>query len=837
MLEEELKNRIAQRYFKKFDCAGIIKRIDFTVKSARTNGVHPDEYFLWAEAKQQPTDVYKMLTQLIVTIKQDAYNILPPKFVGCFDSEKIAFVEYNEVLPIYAVNDFNWSQTPSQVDDKSVATVKKIIDRKNVITFYYGKDDDEIRNFVEQNFIEGGSLLSTLIDKNNFIFVYQKWREMVMPSINADWDKLKANYGVYDRDFFLAELNIDDNNTTDLNDDEVAYPDFYITFNANSPTPYMMKRTDALRLDVLIPFKFRHGGIEKYAEFWKRYKRPPQNIYWNYIISRLDLLVPQDVRERKGAFFTPQIWVEKSQRYIADVLGDDWQENYYIWDCCAGTGNLLNGLSDKYKIFASTLDQQDVDVMKDRIKNGANLLESHVFQFDFLNDDFLPNDDTVETPHCDVSTHGKLPPDLYKIISDPEKRKRLVIYINPPYAEAGDAKQLSGSGKNKTDVAVTHKTYSKYLDKIGIAGRELFAQFFIRIYCEIPNCILAEFSTLKILQGPNFNDFRNVFKANLKKSFIVPANTFDNVKGKFPIGFFIWNCNESDIFKETKSTVYDENGSLMGEKVLSSNYGAKTLTDWMISTRNRPSNVILGFNYSAANDFQHNNYNRIETTKEQLPSPRGTIVTDSNLIESCIYIAVRHVIAATWLNDRDQYLYPNDGWKTDNDFQTNCFVWTLFNNNIQTKYGTNHWIPFSEMEVEARGLFDSHFMNDYITGRGVPCARSANGDLFSDGCELPQQNQLLERAQGTPLQFSETAQSVLSAGRDLWRYYHTMEDANTNASLVDIKEYFQGRNEKGTMNSTSNDPIYTSLLENLKTALRALGEKIKPKVYEYGFLR
>ena len=287
MLEEELKNRIAQRYFKKFDCAGIIKRIDFTVKSARTNGVHPDEYFLWAEAKQQSTDVYKMLTQLIVTIKQDAYNILPPKFVGCFDSEKIAFVEYNEVLPIYAVNDFNWSQTPSQVDDKSVATVKKIIDRKKVITFYYGKDDDEIRNFVEQNFIEGGSLLSTLIDKNNFIFIYQKWREMVMPSINADWDKLKANYGVYDRDFFLAELNIDDNNTTDLNDDEVAYPDFYITFNANSPTPYMMKRTDALGLDVLIPFKFRHGGIEKYAEFWKRYKRPPQNIYWEYIVSRL----------------------------------------------------------------------------------------------------------------------------------------------------------------------------------------------------------------------------------------------------------------------------------------------------------------------------------------------------------------------------------------------------------------------------------------------------------------------------------------------------------------------------------------------------------------------
>lgn len=87
------------------------------------------------------------------------------------------------------------------------------------------------------------------------------------------------------------------------------------------------------------------------------------------------------------------------------------------------------------------------------------------------------------------------------------------------------------------------------------------------------------------------------------------------------------------------------------------------------------------------------------------------------------------------------------------------------------------------------------------------------------------------------LQFGETAKSVLSAGRELWRYYHTMEDANPNASLYDIKEYFQGRNESGKMNASSNDPIYTSLLEQLKTALRALGEKIKPKVYEYGFLR
>jgi predicted RNA methylase len=90
----------------------------------------------------------------------------------------------------------------------------------------------------------------------------------------------------------------------------------------------------------------------------------------------------------------------------------------YIWDCAAGTGNLLAGLTNKYNVWASTLDSQDVEVMHDRIKNGANLLDDHVFQFDFLNDDF-----------------SKLPSPLQDIINNPEKRKKLVVYINPPYAE------------------------------------------------------------------------------------------------------------------------------------------------------------------------------------------------------------------------------------------------------------------------------------------------------------------------------------------------------------------------------------------------------------------
>ena len=808
MLEEQLKNEIAVKYFKKFICTDIIKRIDFTVRTAET------DYLLWAEAKQQPTDIYKMLAQLLITIKQDAYEINPPKFLGCFDNEKISFIEYYDVLPVFNLNDFNWTQTPSQVDDKTVANVKNTIDKNKIFTFFYDKDEYELKNFIAENFNGSGSLLSTFIDKNNFIFVYQKWRKAVMPFINADWETLKKNYSVYDRDFWLAELNIDDNGTADISDDKTVNEDFYITFSANEKKPYELLRKDGLGMEVSYKFGFKDGGKELYAEFWKLYKRPPKEEIWKYIISRLDLLVPQDVRERKGAFFTPQIWVEKSQEYIADVLGEDWQEEYFVWDCCAGTGNLLNGLKNKYRIFASTLDQQDVDVMKERIKNGANLLESHVFQFDFLNDDF-----------------SKCPQSLQDIIFDEEKRKKLVIYINPPYAEAGNAKKVTGTGEHKDGVARNNKVFDKYGNDMGTAANEVYALFLMRIYKELQRCKLCQFATLKALCASNFVKFRNIFQAKLNKLFVVPADTFDNVKGEFPIGFFIWNTEKKEKFVEITADVFNTKGENIGTKNIIAPLKGKLISDW-IRTYYDQKGIAIGYLSMNSTDVQRNKYINISSviSKHDFEKHMFAVISANNLIQISIYLTIRQCITPDWLNDRDQYYYANDGWKNDSEFQTNCLVYTLFHgqNRISCKQGTNHWIPFSESEVNAKEMFQSHFMKDFLDGKIK--AEKQNDGLFSDAATVETQN-------FASLQFTETAKSVMSAGKELWKYYHTKSDANPNASLYDIKEYFQGRNDKGKMNSSSTDPIYTDLLNALKNSLRLLGEEIKPKVYEYGFLR
>ena len=58
------------------------------------------------------------------------------------------------------------------------------------------------------------------------------------------------------------------------------------------------------------------------------------------------------------------------------------------------------------------------------------------------------------------------------------------------------------------------------------------------------------------------------------------------------------------------------------------------------------------------NDFQNQKLVYIINKKEQMPTPRGWWVTPTNINIMCIFLAVRKVIPATWLNDRDQFLYP-----------------------------------------------------------------------------------------------------------------------------------------------------------------------------------
>lgn len=797
--EEELKNKVARDYFYSFDNTQIIEEIDFSIAPKKEADKKDTEYFLWAEAKKgNKNDIYESFVQLILTIgkKRVFDKHLPPPFLGAFDAEKIAFIQYYKVLDVFNQNDFNWNVTPSDHNTKEFKQLYNLVENtlKNESCIYKFDDDErELKEFIRVNFTAGKTSLSKVqIDKNNFVNIYSKWLNSVKGSISVDWDRAKS-FGIIDADFYLADL-LSENNLT------------------LKEKLYVILKTDHYELDRKIDDMGLASSKEAYFydkqkshnEFWKRYQRPPKSEYWDYIIERRDLLVPQDIRERKGSFFTPQIWVEKSQEYIAEVLGENWQEEYYIWDCAAGTGNLLAGLTNKYNIWASTLDKADAEIMKERVKNGANLLENHIFQFDFLNDEF-----------------DKLPEDLRRIVEDEESRKKLVIYINPPYAEAASTGTISGTSKNKSKVATENNIVKKYKKIMGASSNEIFAQFLIRIYKEIPNCIIAEFSKLKVIQSPNFKDFRNIFLAKLEKMFVVPADTFDNVKGKFPIGFFVWNTLKKEIIDSYLYDIYDENQIFIGNRKIYSYSNCKYINDWYKNFYDNSSEEI-GIMNTRGNDFQNYNYIRISSDNNH---NHTNIITKNNLLQSCIYLSVRHCIEADWLNDRDQFLYPKNTWEDDTEFQNDCVAFTLFHsqNRISSEQGVNHWIPFTENELNAKDSFSSHFMTDFLSGK---IKKTADDSLFSSGTKS-----------SYPLKFSSEANAVFEAGLSLWKYYHSFDLINVNASYYDIRAFFQKFNDKGRMNPTSKDETYNSLLACLKSKMDILAQKIAVKVYEHGFLK
>ena len=341
---------------------------------------------------------------------------------------------------------------------------------------------------------------------------------------------------------------------------------------------------------------------------------------------------------------------------------------------------------------------------------------------------------------------------------------------------------------------------------------------------------------MKNLQSPNFSDFRKEYRAKLEKIFIVPADTFDNVKGQFPISFQIWDGAKQEDFKQINADIYNEEGSFLNVKNISSYDNRNFINEWIISTRNRGTEKNIAYISCKGNDFSNTNYIFIINNKEQLPHPRGSWVTDKNLIEIAIYFSVRHCIPATWLNDRDQFLYPINGWQTDIDFQTNCLAYTLFHgqNRISSAEGANHWIPFTEQEVNAPARFTSHFMTDFIAGK-LHTQTLKEQNLFTlSGQEDPYSANPYIPTQ--PLQFTSEAQAVFQAGKALWQYYFTQPNPNPNASLYDIREHFQGRNEKGKMNNKSEDETYNRLIANLRQALATLAKAIEPKVYQYQFL-
>ena len=228
--------------------------------------------------------------------------------------------------------------------------------------------------------------------------------------------------------------------------------------------------------------------------------------------------------------------------------------------------------------------------------------------------------------------------------------------------------------------------------------------------------------------------------------------------------FFIWDTKKKEIFSEIAADVFNEKGLFTDNKNIYSYDNEKgRINDWL-KIHKINSTTFSGVMMGDAPDFQNNNYVSI---LNNVGKRHGIyfLINEANINIASIYLAIRHCIEATWLNDRDQFLFPNNGWQNDSEFHNDCLTFALFHsqNKITSSEGTNHWIPFTEHEVNAQAKFESNFMTNFIKGK---IKQEVTNDTLFEKTKTEDQK---------PLVFSEEATAVFDAGRELWKYYHAQK--------------------------------------------------------------
>lgn len=458
---------------------------------------------IWIEAKDKgTTSTYAMFTQLLhyVQVALNKGEYLPP-LLAVIDTEKAAIMKTADVLPFLKKKTIKWGKSASQFPKDALDQVSAFIGTY-FVGFKISTHGDEFIETVKAA-IKSGDIIRTQITPDNLKQVFDKWVDMIGREIK---DVPEDKYAL----LFFADIMSDGTYSTH------EYLTAKLAHINNQPT---------FILDGKI---YELGNKEGYRQFWAIYHRPPQEEYRNYLLERRDSLIPYDERSFKGAYYTPLHVVDRAYDKLTEVLGKNWQRDYIVWDMCCGVGNLEVKHSNPRNIFMSTLDQPEVDVMH----ATKTCVAATRFQYDYLNDDI------TDDGQIDYSLTNKIPEELRKVMGG---GKKILVLINPPYAEAANSQGNEG----KTDVVKTRIGALMQNQDYGYASRELFVQFMARITKEMPKATLAMFSTLKYVNAPNFEKFREAWNAQYLGGFIVHSKAFDGLKGNFPIGFLVWKTNNT----------------------------------------------------------------------------------------------------------------------------------------------------------------------------------------------------------------------------------------------------------------------------------------------------
>jgi len=546
------------------------------------------------------------------------------------------------------------------------------------------------------------------------------------------------------------------------------------------------------------------------------------------LVATLDRLIDDTTRRTQGEFFTPTAFVDLAHKYIGDTFGKNWKDEYVVWDCAAGTGNLTRDYRFK-ELYCSTLHQSDLDSSQQYNKNAVK------FQYDFLNDDMDPEY---------VNEFGwKMPEGLVDAI---QGGKKILFLINPPYAAS-----TGGKIRNNSSQTLVGKDMSD--NKFGLASKQLTTQFLYRI-SQIPNAHVALFSKTSHLNSNSFKIFRNYWnsKFQYRTGFFFNAGHFADVSTEWGISFTLYkqgdypyNTFDIDLVDE------EENGlEVVGGKRLYNLDNQIPANKWI----DRPKGVIdaprmstelniketgtkqaklaenaLGWFYSASN-IVSKSIQGAGLFSSTFSNADGMSITANNFNQVLsLYGARRLSASSNWISDKDEYIIPNIDHPDYQQFVHDSLIIALFDH--QSQQGSLRQVEYKDKLWDIKNEFfwlGKDMMKDWAN-------KCRYDNLYYDAVESDERyvfKQLFN--EGWAKNLSSDAYDVLNMATQLLK--DSMEARKTVS--LDFPEWHLDSWDAGYGQLKRLWKItHPEEFEAFRRKYKELCDRMRPLVYELGFLR
>lgn len=537
-----------------------------------------------------------------------------------------------------------------------------------------------------------------------------------------------------------------------------------------------------------------------------------------------DRLIEDTNRRNKGEFYTPTTFVDKAHRMIEKALGEDWKEKFVVWDNCCGTKNLTRDYRFN-ELYCSTLEQGELDQCTDYNKEAVS------FQFDFLNDSL-----------------DKLPASLLEAL---KANKPIVFLLNPPYATA--CNMGTKEGDHKAGINNTMIRQQMIDVELGSGAENLQHQFMYRIMqikkqFNLTNVHIALFSKPIYLTGGKQTKFLNAFCGEFSfiNGILFNAGGFSGVSEKWGITFNIWeNGVNTDNNNFIHTLVEQKDGEIVecGTKNLYNLNGLQTASDWskepikkikakdapQISSGIKVKQEGRGTLIENALGYLGNNSNNVGMSEMYSAiysscssRAHGYSITADNFDRCTALFAARKLIIGNWINDKDEYLAPNTEHAAYNEFVNDSLIYSLFHSSSNQSSLRN--VEYKEKLWNIK--------NEFFWRSAAEMAEKANAckndEMYNDA-RVSNDRYVYNKLQG--IELSAEAKAVLDKA-------NAILDATISRRKVYNEEHPEYQVNNWDCGWYQIKAMATKEeLKEFKALFDKLADKMRPMVYELGFLK